>query len=70
LLLQNCPFGSNTTKVKTWIWKDYGLAIKRESKTPEGTSTTELKNIEFGNIADSKLELPVGVQIMTVPSGS
>jgi outer membrane lipoprotein-sorting protein len=62
-------YTAGTEEVKMWIWKDYGLTIKTESKTPEGTSTTELKNIEFGDIADSMFELPAGVQIMEMPSG-
>lgn len=60
-------YTAGTTEVKTWLWKNYGLAIKMESKTPEGTSTIELKNIEFGNIADSVFVLPAGAQIMTLP---
>ncbi len=69
---KNClvvKYTQGTEEVKTWIWKDHGLAIKMESKTPEGTSTIELKNIDFGNIADSMFVLPAGAQIMEVPSG-
>ena len=69
---KNClvvKYTQGTEEVKMWLWKDYGLAIKTESTTPEGTSTIELKNIEFGNIADSMFVLPAGAQMIEMPSG-
>jgi outer membrane lipoprotein-sorting protein len=44
---------------KIWIWQDYGLPI-REEMTTSGTTTTEMKNIEFGDIPASMFELPSG----------
>jgi len=56
------------TEVKMWIWEKYGLPIKTESTTAQGTSIVELKNIDFGNISDRMFELPAGVQMMQIPS--
>ena len=58
-----------TGTVKMWIWKDYGLSIKTESQTADGTMTAELKNIDFSDIADTMFELPAGVQITQTPAG-
>lgn len=61
-------YTTETQEVKMWVWTKYGLPIKTESTTAEGTSVVELKNIEFGEISDSMFELPAGVQIMEMPS--
>lgn len=55
-------------ETKMWLWTRYGLPIRTEMTTAQGTSVAELKNIDFGNISDSMFELPAGVQIMTIPS--
>lgn len=60
-------YTTETSEVKMWVWTKYGLSIKTESTTAEGTSIVELKNIEFGEISDSMFELPAGVQIMEIP---
>ena len=54
-------------ETKSWVWIDHGLIIRMESTTDEGTSVFELKNIDFGAIADSMFELPAGVQMMEIP---
>jgi outer membrane lipoprotein-sorting protein len=61
-------YSVETMGTKMWVWKEYGLPIRTESTTPEGTYLTELKNIEFTDIADSIFELPAGVQLMEIPS--
>ncbi len=61
-------YTTETDDVKMWVWTKYGLPIKTESTTDEGTSVIELKNIDFGDISDSMFELPAGVQIMQIPS--
>ena len=55
--------------VKTWVWKEYGLPVRIVSSTTEGEVVTELRNIEFTDISDDKLELPEGVQVMDMPTG-
>jgi outer membrane lipoprotein-sorting protein len=50
-------------EIKSWLWKEYGLPLKSEMKTDEGTTTSELRNIQIGEIADSVFELPAGVEI-------
>ena len=60
-------YTTETSEVKMWIWTKYGLPIKTESTTTEGTSIVELKNIGLGEISDSIFELPAGVQIMEIP---
>jgi outer membrane lipoprotein-sorting protein len=50
--------------VKSWIWKEHGFPIRTETTTAEGTVTVVFKNIDFGDIPDSKFELPPGVQIV------
>jgi outer membrane lipoprotein-sorting protein len=61
-------YSTEAGKTKMWIWKDYGFPIKTESTTAQGTYTSEVKNIEFGDIPDSTFELPAGVQMMEIPS--
>ena len=56
-----------TGKTKSWLWTKYGIPIKTEITTAEGTTVVETKNIEFGGISDSMFELPTGVQIMQIP---
>lgn len=56
-------------ETKTWIWKEYGLPVRFVNNTPQGEMITEIRNIDFSNINDSKLELPEGVQIIDVPTG-
>lgn len=50
-----------TTKV--WVWKKYGLPIRLEASTPQGSMILEYKNLEVVNIPDDMFELPSGVQI-------
>jgi len=61
-------YTTETDDVKMWVWTQYGLPIKTESTTAEGTSIVELKNIESGDISDSMFELPAGVQLIEIPS--
>lgn len=56
-----------TGKTKMWIWTRYGIPIRTEGTTAEGTTVVEIKNIDFGDISDSMFELPAGVQIMEIP---
>jgi outer membrane lipoprotein-sorting protein len=55
-------------ETKMWFWTKHGFPIKTETATADGTTIMELKNIDFGDISDSVFELPVGVQITTIPS--
>jgi outer membrane lipoprotein-sorting protein len=67
---KNClvvEYDTGTENVKMWLWKEYGLPIKTESTTAQGTSAVELKNIEIGDISDSMFELPSGVQVIEIP---
>jgi outer membrane lipoprotein-sorting protein len=52
------------TSAKAWVWKEHGFPIRIEMTSAEGTTITEFKNIDFGDIPDSMFELPEGVQIM------
>jgi len=61
-------YSTPTGEVKMWTWTKYGLPIRTETTTAEGTSVVELKNIGFSDIPDSIFELPAGVQIMEIPS--
>jgi outer membrane lipoprotein-sorting protein len=47
-----------------WIWEKYGLPIKTEIVSAEGTSTVVIRNIEFGNVSDSMFELPANVDVV------
>jgi len=58
----------NDMTMKTWVWRDHGFPVRMEQVTPQGTTTMEWKNIEFGDIPDSTFQLPSGVQIITFPS--
>ena len=62
-------YTTETEKVKMWIWTRYGFPIRTETTTDKGTTLAEIKNIDFGDIADSMFELPAGVQIMEIPFG-
>lgn len=53
---------------KMWVWEKYGMPIKVETTTAEGTMTIEYKNIDFGKIPDSQFELPAGVQVLDLES--
>jgi len=44
-----------------WIWERYGMPIKIETTTSQGTSVTEFYNIETHGIDDTLFELPDGV---------
>jgi len=66
---KNClviKYTTETEEVKMWIWTNYGLPIKTESTTDEGTSIVEIKNTDLSTIPDSMFELPAGVQIMDI----
>lgn len=56
-------------KTKAWIWEEHGFPIKTVSNTNKGEYVTEMTNIDFGDIPDSKFELPEGVQVMDMPAG-
>jgi len=43
---------------KWWLWKAKGFPIKAVVTTPEGVTTMEFSNIEFGDIPDSEFEFP------------
>ena len=43
---------------KWWLWKAKGFPIKAVMTTPEGVTTMEFSNIEFGDIPDSEFEFP------------
>jgi outer membrane lipoprotein-sorting protein len=61
-------YETETASIKMWVWKEYGLPIKTESTTSQGTSVIELKNIEIGDISNSMFELPSGVQVLEIPT--
>lgn len=61
-------YTSEAGKTKMWFWTRYGIPIRTESTTTQGTTVVELKNMDFGDISDSMFELPAGVQLMTIPS--
>ena len=52
------------TSVKSWIWKDKGIALRTEMTSSEGTTVMEIKNIDFSDIPDSTFVLPPGVDII------
>lgn len=54
-------------QVKIWVWVEYGLPIRTEITTAEGTTVMTLANIQIGGVPDSKFELPPGVEIMEMP---
>ena len=58
---------TETEEVKMWFWTKYGIPIRMEITTDEGTIVTEVKNIEIGDIPDSMFELPAEVQIIEIP---
>lgn len=62
-------FTSPEGTAKAWLWNDYGIPIKMEVKTPQGTSTIEYKNIDTSEPPDSLFEVPAGYQILEVPMG-
>jgi len=67
---KNClviKYTTETEEVKMWTWTKYGLPIKTESTTDDGTLIVELKNIDLSTIPDSMFELPTSVQIMDIP---
>jgi len=56
-------------ETRTWIWKEYGLPVRFVSTSSQGETVTEIRNIEFTNISDTKFELPEGVQVIDIPTG-
>ncbi len=69
---KNClviEYATESGKIKSWVWTEYGLPIRTETTTEEGTSVVELKNIEFADISDSMFELPAGAQMIELPFG-
>lgn len=59
----------DTNVARAWIWKEYGLPVRFVNDTSEGEVITEIRNIDFTDISDSKLELPDGVQVISLPTG-
>jgi outer membrane lipoprotein-sorting protein len=59
-------------KTKSWLWQKHGLPIRTETTSSFGgtseTTTTEMKNIDFGDIPNSMFELPAGVEIQDFQS--
>ena len=52
---------------KAWIWEEYGVPVKVETTTEEGTAVIEFKNIAIKDIPDNMFELPAGVEVMDMP---
>ena len=46
-----------------WIWTTYGLPIKMEIQTSEGTTTVIAKNINFSSFSEDVFQLPAGIQV-------
>lgn len=63
-------YSDQTSQIKMWLWTKYGIPVRTETTTAKGTAVAEIKNIEFGDIADSMFELPAGVQPTSIPSFS
>lgn len=57
-------FGEVESKIKQWIWKEYGFPIRMETTSGGESAVMECRNIEFGDIPNSMFELPDGVEIM------
>jgi len=60
--------GSISFTQKMWIWERYGMPIKTETTTSEGTTTIEYKNIETSGVDDNLFELPDGVTVTDLDS--
>jgi hypothetical protein len=54
-------YNDGKKNMKTWLWNDYGIAVKSEVNVPEGQAITYIRNIDFSDITDSVFELPEGV---------
>lgn len=68
---ENCVVVQTTvdsTTEKFWISKKYGLPMKMVSESPEGTTTTEIKNLKVGSVTDADVTLPSDAKIMELPS--
>ncbi|HEY54856.1 MAG TPA: DUF4412 domain-containing protein [Dehalococcoidia bacterium] len=59
-------YASPEGTAQMWIWKDYGFPIKTVVTTPQGTITSEFRDIQFGDIEDEMFELPAGVTIISL----
>ena len=44
--------------MKAWLWKEKRFLVRLDLISPEGTTTIEFRNIDFGDIPDSVFELP------------
>lgn len=53
--------------MKLWLHQKYGIMMKMESQTSEGTLLMEVKNLKVGNIPDSDFEIPADIEIMEMP---
>jgi outer membrane lipoprotein-sorting protein len=52
------------SKIKQWIWEEYGFPIRMETTSGGESAVMECRNIEFGDIPNNVFELPDGVEIM------
>jgi outer membrane lipoprotein-sorting protein len=64
-------FTNQAGTTKQWLWQERGFPVKIETTSAAGTTTTENRNISFGDIPDSTFQLPAGVDIseFTIPTG-
>ncbi|MBI2861660.1 MAG: hypothetical protein HYX89_02450 [Chloroflexi bacterium] len=62
-------FSSPQSTTKAWVWNDYGIPIKVEASSPQGTTTIEYKNIDTSEPPDSLFEVPPDYQVMQLPVG-
>ena len=55
-------------KMTQWFSKKLNFPIKIVFQSPQGTMSTEYKNIQHGNVKDDLFEVPQGFQKMSVPA--
>lgn len=63
---KNClvvEYESELSDGTMWIWTSYGLPLKVEMETTEGTTTVTASNVRFEKFSDDVFELPSGIEI-------
>ena len=63
---KNClvvEYESEFSSGTMWIWTSYGLPLKVEMETAEGTTTVIASNINFDRFSNDVFELPSGTQV-------
>lgn len=55
-------------EMKGWLHAKYGIVMKLEGKSKDGTYTMEVKNLKVGDVSDSEFQVPADITFAEMPA--